>query len=656
MYWETDRKTELPAKKRNGRSMWGVVVAVFKPFVLLWAGLNAIDDLALLIRVGRLGASVIPFPGKNLDNPEEMCGVCDDVMGDLMRGNDGLSAIPCGAACLGLQKCVRMCERVQEVSAESNEFPCVAAGFCDAVEAGDMTIADPECSAGAFFSCKPRRYCRRKRQGLKMTCELKPGIGRWVGMKDAAREHAGALAAGLMAQAHCGEEGAGPYCIARPRGFGLIAEAVGHFISVVIGGYKSIVAIETPGGGDDRQWLTFWLILTIVLFVERFFARVVLSRFPWYYEAKLAALVWLVWQSGAETCYRKLRRILEKKELLYSDQDAAEKELEIMQSAGQIVIEKRLNYQASVRRMSQFKTEDWSYDEEEGNNRTSLIGEKPDAIRQLYELSKFILSAEGAKTLEQSTDISRQEKMLLIERAASVVSFQPRFLRVTVVGTVDGPNGQLPPMDRNGLADPYVTCRLVPEDGGPYPQKGISSKTAYKTISPQWSQELEIPLRGGTLDSDGFFHSEDVVDTTQLEVVVRDADVGLWHIVYYLFRFLAVVVVILAAASRIEGLSDDLTQSQRYVAMGTASFVAIGYVLSYVMAVLRRADDEYVAQCLVPICMLMDQREHALLLTLREPKAEQQVDGKGTENGGIAARNATGGFGVLRVRLMLSEH
>ena len=309
-----------------------------KPFVLLWAGLNAIDDLALLIRVGRLGASVVPFPGKNPNDPAELCGICDDVMGDLMRGNDGLSAIPCGAACLGLPRCVRMCQKVQEVSAESNEFPCIAAGFCDPVAADFVDIADADCRAGAFFSCRPRQYCRRKRRGLKMTCELKPGFGRWVGMKHQAREHAAALASGLMAQAHCGEEGAGPYCIARPTGLGLVAEAVGHFVTLVVGGYRSILAIETPGGGDDRQWLTFWLILALVLFAERFFARVLLSTFPYYYEAKLGALVWLVWRSGADTVYRRLRRILERRRVICSDEVAAQKELDIMQTTGKIVI------------------------------------------------------------------------------------------------------------------------------------------------------------------------------------------------------------------------------------------------------------------------------------------------------------------------------
>ena len=64
-------------------------------------------------------------------------------------------------------------------------------------------------------------------------------------------------------------------------------------------------SIETPGAADDRQWLTFWLILSLLLFIERFLARVVLSTFPLYYEVKLAGLLWLLFWDGADkSCAR----------------------------------------------------------------------------------------------------------------------------------------------------------------------------------------------------------------------------------------------------------------------------------------------------------------------------------------------------------------
>lgn len=267
--------------------------------------LAVVDDLGLVFRMARLGQVLLPGGSSRT----ELCDVCDDVMGDLLKGSDGLGAVPCSWACLKIPSCVKMCESVKSASGNSTKFPCIAAGYCDPVDE-DMADADVECSVGAFFSCQPQRYCKRKRSGLRFSCHLRPGIGRWVGMKNAVGSHASALADGLLSQPRCGEVGAGPYCIATPRGFGAAAEAIGHFISIAVGGLKTVAAIESPGGDDDRQWLTFWLILTMLLFAERFLARVVLSSFPLYYEAKLGLLMWLMFRNGADLCYRKLRAVL----------------------------------------------------------------------------------------------------------------------------------------------------------------------------------------------------------------------------------------------------------------------------------------------------------------------------------------------------------
>ena len=84
------------------------MVAILKPIIFMWAGLNALDDLTLLFRVARLGS--IMLPGRSQD---DMCNVCDDVMGDLLKGTEGLEALPCNWACLRIPKCVQMCERVK---------------------------------------------------------------------------------------------------------------------------------------------------------------------------------------------------------------------------------------------------------------------------------------------------------------------------------------------------------------------------------------------------------------------------------------------------------------------------------------------------------------------------------------------------------------
>ena len=38
-------------------------------------------------------------------------------------------------------------------------------------------------------------------------------------------------------------------------------------------------AIETPGGADDRQWLTFWMVFVLFSVAEHF-TDVLISRMP----------------------------------------------------------------------------------------------------------------------------------------------------------------------------------------------------------------------------------------------------------------------------------------------------------------------------------------------------------------------------------------
>ena len=50
-----------------------------------------------------------------------------------------------------------------------------------------------------------------------------------------------------------------------------------------IGTYRTVHAIESPGGADDRQWLVFWLLMFACSFAERF-TDLLLSWLPRYYE------------------------------------------------------------------------------------------------------------------------------------------------------------------------------------------------------------------------------------------------------------------------------------------------------------------------------------------------------------------------------------
>lgn len=631
--------------------MW--LVAVLKPFLYVWAGLNAIDAIGFGTRVARLAVSTVlnhRGGGGDDNNNNEMCSVCDDVMADLLVGSDGLSAIPCGAACFRVPHCVQMCLKVKEASTTSIEFPCIAAGFCKKIDQEEQEeIGINGCRGGNFFSCKPRRYCRRVRKGVRFTCELRPGIGRWTGMKNMASKHTAALAQGIYSQKHCGEQGAGPYCIARPKGLGAVAEVAGIVISVLIGGYKSVVAIESPGGSDDRQWLIFWLILAIIFFLEHTFARVILSTLPFYFEAKFLALIWLIWWEGADFCYRRLKRfLLANNCIISSGATAAQEELQRMRSLGGDMIESHrrqslaeLNAFTNAMSLPEKGTKrHWEHDpdmEESLEHR---------AIKELFDLSAFILSAEGATAIARSTKLSSNSVGILLERAASVVSFQPRFLNVTLLGTIEGPRGKVPSMDDNGLADPYVVCRLIPENGSPYPKRGVTSSICYKTLCPQWNQHLEIPLRGGILDKSGFYESHGAIKSTQLHFDVQDADVGAWSLVYRFFQFYNAVLCSVVVMMWMYDFA--LSGTQQHWAWLMIGLAGAGYIGSYVMAVIRRSDDEPIGECLVPLDILMDQGEHILLLTLRFPEQ--------TDNTFLRRQNSVGCNGVIRVKLSLSEN
>ncbi|KAJ1485610.1 hypothetical protein T484DRAFT_1792863 [Baffinella frigidus] len=61
-----------------------------------------------------------------------------------------------------------------------------------------------------------------------------------------------------------------------------VCEYLGWVLVSVVATILSIHAIETPGGDDDRQWLSFWLIFFAWSALERF-TSVFFSNQPGYY-------------------------------------------------------------------------------------------------------------------------------------------------------------------------------------------------------------------------------------------------------------------------------------------------------------------------------------------------------------------------------------
>lgn len=140
---------------------------------------------------------------------------------------------------------------------------------------------------------QPSNMCTVVRMLPVPVCDLKPGYKQWKKQKAQMLKNVGALAEAVQKLPKCGEDGASElFCVNEPTGFSLLCEYVGYVFVFVFGTFNSVRAIETKGGDDDRQWLTFWIIYFIFTIIERL-SSVLLSQVPAYYELKLCIIVWL---------------------------------------------------------------------------------------------------------------------------------------------------------------------------------------------------------------------------------------------------------------------------------------------------------------------------------------------------------------------------
>jgi hypothetical protein len=525
---------------------------------------------------------------------------------------------------------------------------------------------------------------------MRFACELRPGIGRWVGMQRAARTHTAALAAGILSQKHCGEPDAGPFCIAAPVGTGKLANVLSMILILGYGGYRSVIAIETSGGGDDRQWLTFWFITVGVSFVERAFTRVLLSKFPVYYEMKLIVLIWLLFFDGANRCYRKIRRYLSKLSPVFAlimDRNShvgAQNQLDIMMDiGGKLIIDQLAIFEKKVqedpskrssivsmgrtssvfsgekgksvleRKIESLMLQQWEYDytaTESSNNGTTANA--IDATEKLFYLSRWMLSAEGLQEMENQ-NVPSDVVAMLLERAAALISFQPRYLHIHLVGTKPG-IGKLPVMDRNGQADCYVkfhtkvimeiSDRTEVPSGSQSLGEEVRSKIVYKSREPMWNENLEIEVKGGIIDLDGNYRNNTTRNTV-LHVEAWDADVGAWGVGYEAFQVMYYAIICSLLVLHIMGKLDasESPYVQTPLILGCGVFIVLGYALCYLKAKVWRSDDEFIGSCDVPLDILLDQREHSLLLRLQNPSNRKTSHG------------TSEGFGILRVKLSMSE-
>ncbi|XP_057777165.1 HVA22-like protein a isoform X2 [Salvia miltiorrhiza] len=64
-------------------------------------------------------------------------------------------------------------------------------------------------------------------------------------------------------------------------------------VSLVYPLYCSVKAIETKSRTDDQQWLTYWVLYSLITLFELTFAKLI-EWFPIWSYAKLAGVCWLV--------------------------------------------------------------------------------------------------------------------------------------------------------------------------------------------------------------------------------------------------------------------------------------------------------------------------------------------------------------------------
>ena len=367
---------------------------------------------------------------------------------DLQEGG----GIDCHGMCFGIGKCKNQCEKITGAMANSTGFPCIAAGLCPKLdEFGEVSCKWSYKTMG----CDPPSACQFK---FPNQCELKPGFAKWKKVGKALTEQLDALGDGFRNRKRCSEEGAGPYCIRDAEGIGRLAEYGGLVMTFMGGVAFSVRAIETPGGDDDRQWLTFWMIFFFFTIAERY-ADVLLSQTPRYYETKFVLLCWLMFAEGADKLYRVVRSALKKLSRI----------IPIFPQRAQLT--------------------------------------EAEFIRTLPKKLQRRATEEGCAKLFASwrcdADIAAQfDEGVLVQLWAMWNKVDPRYLSVRLRSA-----SGLPAMDDNGKTDAYAMAYLVPPDPAlpPSPLNAVDDELpevpeVAETPKPAWVVPMPRNLSGSLLD------------------------------------------------------------------------------------------------------------------------------------------------------------
>ncbi|KAF9625973.1 hypothetical protein IFM89_028359 [Coptis chinensis] len=100
--------------------------------------------------------------------------------------------------------------------------------------------------------------------------------------------------------------GSGSFLKVVAKNFDVLA---GPVVTLVYPLYASIKAIETKSRTDDRQWLTYWVLYSMITLLELTFVKVI-ECLPFWPYAKLTATCWLVlpYFNGAAYVYEHFIR------------------------------------------------------------------------------------------------------------------------------------------------------------------------------------------------------------------------------------------------------------------------------------------------------------------------------------------------------------
>ncbi|XP_077224105.1 HVA22-like protein a [Tasmannia lanceolata] len=100
--------------------------------------------------------------------------------------------------------------------------------------------------------------------------------------------------------------GSGSFLKVLVQNFDVLA---GPLVTLVYPLYASVRAIETKSSLDDQQWLTYWVLYSLITLFELTFAKVI-EWFPFWPFARLIFTCWLVlpYFSGAAYVYKHFVR------------------------------------------------------------------------------------------------------------------------------------------------------------------------------------------------------------------------------------------------------------------------------------------------------------------------------------------------------------